>query len=383
VTGQQAAAAARGYRLRFGAEPEAVWAAPGRVNLIGEHTDYQMGLSLPIAIDRHVVAAAGRRPDRRLCAWSETMGGGAEADLDLLRPGPAGAWFNYVAGVAAALGLPGGVNLFFASDLPVGAGLSSSAALEVAAGSACNALFGLGRSGRDVALAGQHAEHAFAGVSTGLMDQLASALGQEGCALLLDHRSGALRTVPWEPERAGLVLGVVDSRAPHRVTGGGYQRRFEEARAAAVALGLPSLREASPEAAESLEDPVLRRRARHIVSENGRVDAVVAAAGVGDWAAVGRAFSASHRSLAEDYEVSHPVLDGIVAVAGATPGVLGARLTGAGFGGSAIVLMETGAEENFAEALRAAYGARGWEPFSYAAVRAAGGARALRGGGGA
>ena len=330
MTGEQAAAAARGYRARFGAEPEAVWAAPGRVNLIGEHTDYQMGLSLPIAIDRHVVAAAGRRADRRLAAWSEAMDGGAEADLDGLRPGPAGSWFNYVAGVAGALGLPGGVNLFLAADLPAGAGLSSSAALEVAVGSACNALFGLGRGGRDLALAGQHAEHAFAGVSTGLMDQLASALGREGAALLLDHRTGDVRPVPWEPERAGLILGVVDSRAPHRVTGGGYQRRFEEARAAAAALGLPSLREAGSDAVEALEDPVLRRRARHIVSENRRVDEVVAAAAAGDWAAVGRAFSASHRSLADDYEVSHPVLDGIVDVAGGTPGVLGARLTGAG-----------------------------------------------------
>ncbi len=378
MTGGEAARAARdGFADRFGGEPEVAWAAPGRVNVIGEHTDYQLGLSLPIAIDRHVVVAVRRRADRRLRACSAAMPGTEEADLDGLRPGPRGHWFNYLAGVVAGLRPPAGLDLFVTADLPAGAGLSSSAALEVAVGSAVNDVCGLGRTPQEIALVGQAAENTFAGVSTGIMDQFASALGQAGRALLLDSRDRTVVPVPWRPEEAGVVLGVVDSRASRQVTGGGYQRRFEEAAAAAAALGVRSLREAAAADVERLQDPVLRLRARHIVRENGRVLDVVEAAGRGEWAVVGQALYASHRSLADDYEVSHPALDRIVAVAQATDGVVGARLTGAGFGGSAIVLMETLAEEDFLAALREAYAVEGWAPFQYARVRAAAGASRL------
>ena len=373
----------QGFLARFGRAAEGVWLAPGRVNLIGEHTDYQLGLCLPIAIDRHTGLACRRRDDRRLCAYSSSLAAAEGADLDALAPGPRGHWFNYVAGVAAALAPPQGADVYLFGDLPLGAGLSSSAALEVGLGWALNDLFGLGRSAQELALAGQQAEHAFAGVSTGIMDQFASALGQQGRALLLDTRLQRGVPVPWSPEGVGLVLGVVDTRARRQVTGGGYQTRFEQARAAATALGLPSLREAVPADVARLEDPLLRRRARHIVSENGRVLQVVESAARGEWAAVGQTLYASHRSLVEDYEVSHPALDLVVSVARATEGVLGARLTGAGFGGCALVLLEALAEDKFVAGLRAAYAQRGWEPFEYTPVRAAAGARRLDAEGGA
>lgn len=375
MEGAEALARGRdGFSRRFGGVPEGVWSAPGRVNLIGEHTDYQQGLCLPMAVGRHTVVAARRRPDRRVRAWSEVLGQAAEGELAALRPGERGAWFNYVAGVLSALETPDGLDLFICGDLPLGAGLSSSAALELAVGCAVNDLCGLGRTAQELAAAGQRAENAFAGVNSGLMDQLASALGRPGCALLLDTRGPGVEPIPFTPEAEGLCLGVVDTRAPHQVTAGGYQARFEQARSAAAVLGHPWLREATPEEAEGLADPVLRRRARHIVSENRRVLEVVAAARRRDWGAVGQAFYASHRSLATDYEVSHPALDAVVAVAAATPGVLGARLTGAGFGGSAIVLLGQGAEATFLAALAEAYRGRGWEPFAYEAVTAAAGA---------
>jgi galactokinase len=363
-----------GFASRFGGEPEGVWWAPGRVNIIGEHTDYQLGLCLPMAIDRHVVVAARPRPDRRVRAYSAALQAAAEADLDGLRPGPRGDWFNYVAGVLAGLEPPRGVDLYIGGDLPRGAGLSSSAALEVAVAWAVNDLFALGLEPEELALVAQRAEHTFAGVSCGIMDQFASVFGRPGRALLLDTRSRTVTPVPFQPEEVGLVLGVVDTRAPHQVTGGGYQERFEQARAAARLLGLDALRDATPEDLVRVPDPVLRRRARHIVSENGRVLQVVEAAARGEWAAVGQALYASHRSLAEDYEVSHPALDLVVQTASATEGVFGARLTGAGFGGSAIVLMEALAEEDFLQALRRAYAERGWAPFAYLPVRAGPGA---------
>jgi len=384
VTPGEAAEIGRsGFAGRFGTAPEGVWLAPGRVNLIGEHTDYQQGFCLPIAIERHTGVAARRRPDGRVRAWSGVLQAAAEGEIQSLAPRSRGDWFNYVAGVLAGLGIPQGVDLFFFGDLPLGAGLSSSAALEMAVAVALRDLFALGRTPEQLALVGQRAENVFAGVGSGIMDQLASALGREGMALLLDTRVPSASAVPFSPEAAGLTLLVVDTRAPHQVTGGGYQARFEEAKAAAAALGLEWLRDARAADVQRLDDPLLRRRARHIVSENARVAEVVRAARQGDWPAVGRAFYASHRSLAEDYEVSHPALDLVVAVAGAAPGVLGARLTGAGFGGSAIVLLRADAEAGFIADLHAAYAERGWPPFAHMAARAAAGARRIDGGAGA
>ena len=374
------ARAIEGFEARFGEAPEGVWLAPGRVNLIGEHTDYQAGLCLPMAIDRHVVVAARRRRDRALRAVTASLGQEAEGEVGALRPGPRGDWFNYVAGVVAALGPQHGFDLWIDADLPPGAGLSSSAALEMAVASAVNDLAGLGRGPVDLAKAGQRAEHEFAGVQTGLMDQLAAAFGRRGHALLLDTRSLEVAPVPWEPERAGLALAVVDTRAEHQVVAGGYEARVLEVRQAAARLGVPTLRDARAEDLGRLAgDPLLLRRARHVVTENARVREVVDAAGRGDWEAVGRAFLASHRSLAEDYEVSHPALDLVVGEAERLPGALGARLTGAGFGGSAIVLLRAAAVPALEARLRAAFAERGWRLPEVRVVSAGPGVRRVRG----
>lgn len=366
---------AAGFGQHFGGEPDGIWRAPGRVNLIGEHTDYQLGLCLPMAIDRHVVVAGRARPDRLVRVFSAAMDRGVTADLDRLRPGARGDWFNYVAGVLAGLQPPRGCDLYLDADLPAGAGLSSSAALEIGVATAVNDLFGLGRSAHDLAAIGQRAEHEYAGVGTGLMDQLASALGQRDHALLLDTRTQGITPVPWRPERAGLRLVVVDTRAKHQVVAGGYEARVREVQAAAACLGVPTLRAARPEDLAALAgEPLLLRRARHVVTENARVLEVVEAAGRGDWARVGSAFYASHRSLAEDYEVSHPALDTVVAVAHGEAAALGARLTGAGFGGSAIVLLAAGGVERLRLALHAAFAGRGWVPCELTEVSPAPGA---------
>lgn len=351
----------------YAAVPEVVWQAPGRVNIIGEHTDYQDGLCLPMAIDLQAVVAGRRRPDPVLRAYSATLDQWAEAALPLT-PGPSGSWFNYVAGVWAECGASGGADLVIGGDVPLGAGVSSSAALEVAVGGTADALFGLGLSPQELAESGRRAEHRFAGVETGIMDQLASALGQEGHALLLDTRTREATPVSFRPGRAGLVLALVDTRVTRALVAGGYGARVQEARAAAAALGVPMLRDARPEDLTRLTDPLLARRARHIVSENARVQAVVEAAGRDDWAAVGSALYASHRSLAEDFEVSCAALDAVVAAAQATAGVHGARMTGAGFGGSCIALLDAEAEERFRHALDRQWRAGGWAPYGFRVV---------------
>jgi len=190
-------AADSAFRAAFGEAPEGVWMAPGRVNLIGEHTDYQFGLCLPMAIDRQVVAAARRRGDGRLRAYSMAVNDAAEAALSELEPGPRGDWFNYVAGVAAELQPPGGLDLCLVSDLPLGAGLSSSAALEVATAVAINELWDLGRQSRELALAAQRAEHRFAGAQCGIMDQFAAVFGQHSHALLLDTLDQTIHAIPF------------------------------------------------------------------------------------------------------------------------------------------------------------------------------------------
>lgn len=381
MTGEQARDRGRtAFREAFGDEPDGVYVAPGRVNLIGEHTDYQQGLCLPMAIDRQTVVAARRRADRRVTAFSRTTDQRVEADLDRLSPAPRGAWFNYVAGVIDALGPRAGLDLAIDGDLPVGAGLSSSASLEMAVAWAVDDLGSLGRSKQDLARCGQRAENAFAGVQTGIMDQFASALGREGMALLLDVRQGTVDLVPFNPEAADYTLLVIDTKAKRQLVGGGYQQRVEEAAAAAAALGVSSLREALPRQLEQADlPPVLRRRARHIVGENERVRSVAAAAAAGHWAEVGQAFYDSHRSLRDDYEVSHPALDLVVSTAQVCPGVVGARLTGAGFGGAAIVLCAIDAVSAFVERLGSAYRAQGYGPFQAWRVRPAEGAHKLEG----
>ena len=360
---------ARDYAGAYGSQPEGVWFAPGRVNLIGEHTDYNGGFVLPFALSTGVAVAAGRRGSG-ITVRSRQLGGGAvTAPGDGLVPGAAGGWAAYPLGMAWALAAaghpPGGTAVAIDSDLAIGAGLSSSAALECAVGLALAELHGLALTRPELAALASRAENEFAGAPTGIMDQSAALLCQAGHALLLDCRSGASQDVPLDPGIAGLALLVIDTGVRHALSDGRYAERRRSCEAAARAAGVTSLRDLAdrPEAVAELADPQLRRRARHVVTENRRV---VAAAGLlrrGELAAVGPLLTDSHASLRDDFEVSWPRAD--VAVDSAiAAGAAGARMTGGGFGGSVIALVPAGAAAGVVAAVAQAYARRGWPPAS-------------------
>jgi galactokinase len=374
---------AAAFAERTGRDPDGVWAAPGRVNLIGEHTDYNDGFVLPAAIDRQVLAAAGRRGDGRLRLWSLQAGPPADLALAEVGPGRVEGWAAYPAGVAWALGQAGvelgGADVVVDGDVPAGSGLSSSAALECAT---ATALADLGGAGLDrVALAGlaRRAENEVVGVPSGVMDQMVSMLGRAGHALFLDTRSLATEQVPLPLEAAGLCLVVIDTRAGHRLVDGAYADRRAACEAAAAVLGVPALRDATPEqveaAAEALGDPGLRR-ARHVVTENARVLEAVAWLRSGDLDRLGPLLAASHASLRDDYEVSSPELDTAVEAA-VDAGAVGARMTGAGFGGSAIALVRADLAGRVAERAAEAFAAAGFGPPEVTAVVPSDGARRL------
>ena len=371
------------FRERTGRDPEGVWAAPGRVNLIGEHTDYNDGFVLPLAIDRLVLAAAGRRDGGRLRLWSLQAGPPADLELAGIGPGRVEGWAAYPAGVAWALAEAGaevgGADLVVDGDVPAGAGLSSSAALECATATALAELAGAGLD--RVALAGvaRRAENQVVGVPSGVMDQMVSMLGRAGHALFLDTRSLDTEQVPLPLEAAGLCLVVLDTRAGHRLVDGAYADRRAACEAAAAVLGVPALRDATPSqveaAAGALGEEGLRR-ARHVVTENARVLEAVELLWAGELDRLGPLLAASHASLRDDYEVSSPELDTAVAAAVAA-GAVGARMTGAGFGGSAIALVRADLVERLGGQVRDAFAAAGFGPPEVATVAAADGARRL------
>ena len=370
------------HRTVFGAEPAGVWSAPGRVNLIGEHTDYNDGLVLPIALPHRTYAACSPRTDRLLRVHSAQVGETVEVDLDTVGPGSPQDWTAYVAGVLWALGRAGhevrGLDVTVDSEVPLGAGLSSSAALECAVGAAASDLFGLDLLVDDdararLALACVQAENDVAGAMTGGMDQSAALLCRADHALLLDCRSGATEHVPFDLGGAagegGYVLLVTDTRAAHALNDGQYAQRRSAAEQAASELGVSSLRDVDPAtldvALARLSDDVLRRRARHVVTEIDRVRSAVAALREGDLAEVGRLFDASHSSLRDDYEVSCAELDVSVDAARAA-GALGARMTGGGFGGSSIALVQVGGVDEARHGILEAFAERAWtEPRSF------------------
>jgi galactokinase len=336
------------FTRSFGAPPEAIVRSPGRVNLIGEHTDYNDGWVFPAALDMGTSVAVRRRDDGVLRTSAPRMGGFDEARIDDLRPQDGPEWTRYVRGVAALLGdtCPlSGADMLIDGDLPLGAGLSSSASLELGVAVALMTLAGCPVDRTALARLGQRVENQIVGVQSGIMDQLAVACGVANHALLIDCRSFDVERAPIP---ASVRILVLDSAAPRTLAGSAYNVRRAECESAlrklrAMQPGLRALRDVSPalldSAADRLDDVELRR-VRHVVGENGRVLTSVAALRVGDVARFGQLMLASHSSLRDDYEVSGPELNALVAAAMDTAGVLGARLTGAGFGGCAVALVE-------------------------------------------
>lgn len=373
------------FRRAYGAAPEAVWAAPGRVNLIGEHTDYNGGLCLPIALPHRTFAALSRRDDGRVRMASDMQETVWEGDLAEVSPGRVSGWVAYCGGPAWALREEGldvpGFDLAVASCVPIGAGLSSSAAVECAVGLGLSDLagepLGVDDAGRArLAAACMRAENEVAGAPTGGLDQAASLRTREDHALLLDCLDGSVRHVPLDLPAAGLRLLVIDTRASHALGDGQYGDRRATCEAAAATLGVLTLREITDldAAMAGLEDDVSRRRVRHVVTEIERVRELVSAAQGGDWTAVGSVMNASHVSLRDDYEVSSRELD-VAVEAAVEAGALGARMTGGGFGGSAIALVRTREAEDVAAAAAAASAAGLAAPEVHVAVPSAAGAK--------
>jgi len=357
--------AAGQFRAWHGAEPEGVWHAPGRANLIGEHTDYNEGWVLPFALDRGVVVAARRRGDDVLDIRSHQADGPVTVPLGTLRAGSVTGWAAYPAGVAWALReaghAVGGASLVIDADLPQGAGLSSSAAIECATAVALVAMYQVSVSRPELARLARRAENEMVGVPSGIMDQSASLLCEAGHALLLDCRTGDSAPVRLDPAASGLALLLVDTGARHALTDGRYALRRAECEQAARALGVPSLRDvADPARAAEIGDPVLARRARHVITDNGRVRAAVELLNAGDPAGLGPLLHSSHASLRDDFEVSWPEAD-VAAEAAEAAGGLGARMMGGGFGGSVIALVPADAAGPRA-AIIAEYARRGWPP---------------------
>ncbi len=355
------------FRSTFDRTAEGVFAAPGRVNLIGEHTDYNGGLCLPIALPYNTFVAVARNADSSVRIVSRQQASSFTGTLDALGPEHVSGWPSYVAGVIwalreAAIEVPG-VDLLIDSAVPQGAGLSSSAALECAVALACCAAAGVSvdeATRADLVTACMRAEAEVAGAPTGGMDQTISLFARSGEALLLDFGSGSRTPLSWDPVADGLQLVVVDTRARHELTDGGYAARRADCEAAAAALGVDTLRSVQTvDDLGVLADDRLRRRSHHVVTEIARVGEVVALLEHRSFAEVGALFTASHRSLRDDFEVSCPELDATVEAAlGA--GALGARMTGGGFGGSAIALVPAARAIAVQEAVREAFAARGW-----------------------
>ncbi|WP_354642041.1 galactokinase [Kitasatospora camelliae] len=371
------------FKATYGAAPDGVWAAPGRVNLIGEHTDYNDGFVLPIALPHAARLQARRRDDGLLRLYSE-QGDGliTELAVDDLVPGGVSGWARYPASVVWALRQAGhevgGADLLIDSDVPGGAGLSSSAALECAVAVAYDDLHGLGLGPVETALIAQRAENAFVGVPCGVMDQMASTSCAEGAALFLDTRDLAQRQVPFDLAAAGLRLLVIDTRVKHDLADGAYAELRAGCERAAALLGLPALRDlALPDLDAALDrlPADLRPLVRHVVTENARVEQAVALLDAGDPAGLGPILTAGHASLRDDYRVSCPETD-LAADTAVAAGALGARMTGGGFGGSVIALVEAGAVDTVGTAVADAFRDAGYAaPRIFTAVPSTGARR--------
>ena len=376
--GDVADRAAEGFTSRYGQRPAGRWAAPGRVNLIGEHTDYNDGFVLPFALPHRTIVAAspGTGPAAGDAAdagpgwtvWSEQSGETISLTVDdVTEPGRVTGWGAYVAGVIWVLREAGfavpPARLAIASDVPLGAGLSSSAALESAVLTALADLGGLDLPTDDRPGLAQRAENVYAGMPCGIMDQSASIRCRADHALFLDCRSLAIEQIPFPLTDAGLAILVIDSRAPHRHVTGEYAARRATCEAAAEKLGVPALRDVPPdglaEALARLDDPVARRRVRHIVTENQRVLDTVELLRSGRVREIGPLLTASHASMRDDFEITVPEIDTAVEAA-LTAGAYGARMTGGGFGGCVLALVDAAAADQVGSAVTDAYATSGF-----------------------
>ncbi|MFF2494518.1 galactokinase [Agromyces sp. NPDC058064] len=378
------AQAQHGFAEWFGRRPIGVWSSPGRVNLIGEHTDYNDGFVFPFAIEQRTAVALGERDDRMLRVATSFAPEAVEIDLDQLTPEAVDGWAAYPLGVAWALGEFGadlsavrGVDLYVASDVPVGAGLSSSAAIESAVALALDEHWEIGLDRPTLAKVGRLAENRVVGAPTGIMDQSASLLGEADSGVFLDCRSLDAEVIPLGFAAAGLSLLVIDTRVSHAHATGGYAARRASCEAGAEALGVESLRELHEgdlaRAAELLDEETFRR-VRHVVTENQRVLDTVRTLHEQGPGAIGPLLDASHVSMRDDFEISVPELDLAVATAQAN-GAIGARMTGGGFGGSAIALMIDALVPIVSREVAAAFAEHGYREPSIFTVRASQGTR--------
>lgn len=327
----------------FGEEPDLIAAAPGRVNLIGEHIDYSEGFVLPFAIKDRTTAAIRKRDDSTVrIASAQRRNKVVTVDINNVKPGLKGEWERYALAVLWSMGVKTGVDLLIDGHVPLGAGLSSSAALECSVATAVNHLFDMGFSLEDLARLTQRAENQYVGVPCGIMDQSVSLMATVGSALLLDCRDLSTRNIPFDVASSGLELLIIDTQAHHALTDGGYAERRASCESVAAKLAIKSMRELSMaqlDAGKELLTPVEYVRARHAVSEMQRVLDCVDALSKSDFVKVGELINQSHASLRDDYTVSCPELDTAVD-ASLAAGALGARMVGGGFGGSAIALIQ-------------------------------------------
>ena len=345
------------FGTRFGGEPR-IFRAPGRVNLIGEHTDYNDGFVLPAALDFATYVAATVRDDRRIRVASLNFNSELEFDLDQPLQASEKTWAKYVQGVGLILEREGfelrGADLLIDSDVPVGAGLSSSAALEISTAFALATLSGHEVDGMKLARIGQLAEHEFAGVRSGIMDQFVSVFGRANHALFLDCRSMEWAEISTSPAQ----FLICNTKTKHELADGEYNKRRGECEAAAAFFGKSSLREVTLKDLHELSvgmPEIPKKRARHIVTENARVESSVAALRNGDLAGFGRLMNESHASMRDDFEISCAELDLMVELAHESGEILGARMTGGGFGGCTINLMKSGEHRDFVQYLSKAY----------------------------
>ena len=327
----------------FGAEPDLVAAAPGRVNLIGEHIDYSEGFVLPFAIKDRTLAAARKRDDSIVrIASVQRRNKIVTVDIKDVKPGLKGEWERYALGVLWSMGVTSGVDLMIDGHVPLGAGLSSSAALECSVATAMNHLFDMGFSLEELARLTQRAENQYVGVPCGIMDQSVSLMATNGFALLLDCRDLSTRNIPFDVASHGLELLIIDTQAHHALTDGGYAERRASCESVAAKLSIKSMRELTMEQLDSSRHLITETeyiRARHAVTEMKRVLDCVEALSVGEFVKVGQLINASHVSLRDDYTVSCPELDTAVD-ASLAAGAMGSRMVGGGFGGSAIALIQ-------------------------------------------